>query len=94
MVKLNDDATVPEVGGECVVMGWGDTTQDDYTSEASSVLMEVSVNVISNAECSESEGEHGGYEDSYDGLITEHMLCAAGKSSQHKPSPITCVCYS
>ena len=78
MVQLNDDKSVPEVGGECVVIGWGDTTQDDYTVEISSVLREVSVNVLSNKVCAKSEGEHNGWEDSYRGLITRNMLCAKG----------------
>lgn len=79
MVQLNSNASFPEDGDECVVMGWGDTTQDDYTVETSSVLMEVDVNVISNEECAKSKGEHNGWNDSYDGLITEHMLCAKGE---------------
>lgn len=78
MVQLNSNETVPEVGEECIVMGWGDTTQDDYTVETSSVLMEVGVYAISNSECGSSEGVHNGYKDSYSGLITEHMLCAKG----------------
>ena len=41
--------------------------------------MEVSVNVISNEDCAKSEGEHNGYKDSYDGFITENMICAAGE---------------
>jgi trypsin len=80
MVQLNNNDTIPEVGSECVVMGWGDTTQDDYTVETSSILMEVAVNAISNKACAKSEGTHNGYEDSYEGQITEHMLCAKGKS--------------
>jgi hypothetical protein len=66
MVELNTNETMPEVGGECTVMGWGDTTQDDYTVETSSVLMEVTVNAISNKDCAKSNGEHNGYMDSYE----------------------------
>jgi hypothetical protein len=29
MIKLNDDALMPEVGEEVIVMGWGDTTADE-----------------------------------------------------------------
>ena len=79
MVQLNSNVSFPEDGMECVVMGWGDTTQDDLTVETSSVLMEVDVNAISNEECAKSEGEHNGWKDSYDGMITEHMLCAKGE---------------
>jgi hypothetical protein len=79
-VQLNNNETMPEVGSECVVMGWGDTTQDDYTVETSSLLMEVGVNVMSNKNCAKSKGTINGYEDSYEGSITEHMLCAKGKA--------------
>eukprot|EP00804_Cyclotella_cryptica_P013972 CCRYP_002483-RB/>CCRYP_002483-RB protein AED:0.35 eAED:0.37 QI:166/0.71/0.5/1/0.42/0.5/8/0/425 len=80
MVQLNDDPLVPEVGSEVIVMGWGDTTADDLTMETSSVLMEVSVNVISNTQCQAAKGKHNGYSDSYDGWITEHMLCAVDEN--------------
>ncbi|KAL7476508.1 hypothetical protein ACHAW6_002367 [Cyclotella cf. meneghiniana] len=80
MVQLNNDPLVPEVGSEVIVMGWGDTTADDLTMDTSSVLMEVSVNVISNKKCQASKGKHNGYSDSYDGWITEHMLCAVDEN--------------
>jgi hypothetical protein len=79
MVQVNNDETKPEVGSECVVMGWGDTAADDFVIDESSVLMEVSVFVISNEECSASKGKNNGVKTSYDGDITENMLCASGK---------------
>lgn len=76
-VKLNDDGNLPSIGQEVTVMGWGDMTSDDYTQEASNVLMSVDVNAMSNAECDASEGEINGWTDSYNGQITDNMLCAA-----------------
>jgi hypothetical protein len=79
MVQVNNDETKPAVGSSCVVMGWGDTAQDDFIVDASSVLMEVDVFVVSNEECSASKGKQNGVKVSYDGDITENMLCATGK---------------
>ena len=91
-VKLNSDPTVPSVGQDMTVMGWGDTDPrpdhpDTSVAEfqtASDVLMNVDVNAISNEECEKSEGvaDFGEY-DTYNGRITDSMLCArgAGKDS-------------
>jgi hypothetical protein len=73
MVQVNNDETKPAVGSACVVMGWGDTAQDDWVVDASS------------EECSASKGRQNGVKVSYDGDITENMLCATGK--QHCSSP-------
>mmetsp|Transcript_12529 Transcript_12529/g.23438 ORF Transcript_12529/g.23438 Transcript_12529/m.23438 type:complete len:572 (-) Transcript_12529:163-1878(-) len=78
-VKLNGDESVPEVGEEVVVIGWGDVREEDDVQVLSDVLMDVSVNVIDNNECEESEGTVGGWFDSYQGQITENMLCAEDK---------------
>ncbi|KAL3772987.1 hypothetical protein ACHAW5_005059 [Stephanodiscus triporus] len=50
-VKLNSDPSVPSVGQDVTVMGWGDTNIDENIFEASDVLMNVDVNIISNDEC-------------------------------------------
>ncbi|KAL3769684.1 LOW QUALITY PROTEIN: hypothetical protein ACHAW5_010265 [Stephanodiscus triporus] len=70
LVRLNNDPESPLPGDEVVVIGWGVTDTD--TGELSDVLMEVSVNVISNDECEDSKDDM----DSYKGQITENMLCA------------------
>jgi len=67
LVKLNDNASVPRVGDPVTVMGWGETGRG-----ISDVLMEVDVNVIGNGVCDASRGNG----DSYQGAITENMLCA------------------
>jgi trypsin len=75
-VTLNSKDNVPTVGHEVYVMGWGDTVAADDISRLSDVLKDVSVNVISNTECEQSEGTVGGWYDTYDGSITSAMLCA------------------
>ena len=57
-------------------MGWGDTTADDLTSVLAERLKSVTVNVISNQECDDSEGSIGGWNENYHNQITENMLCA------------------
>jgi len=76
LVKLNKDNNYPSVDEEVTVMGWGDTNIQDSVSDLSDVLMHVDVNVISNNECDDSEGYVSGYFDSYNGQITNNMLCA------------------
>lgn len=71
LVNLNSNENVPNSGKEVTVMGWGNTsTGEDY--DPSNLLLEVDVNTISNQECDASSD---GY-DSYNGQITNNMLCA------------------
>jgi trypsin len=76
-VKLNPDSTVPEVGADVTVVGWGDTDPSDEGFEAPTELQEVEVNTMTNEDCNASDGPYGTYEQS--GGITENMLCAADK---------------
>lgn len=76
LININSDSNSPSVGEEVHVMGWGDTTSDDYTQKLAEKLMDVSVNVISNNDCDASEGQIGGWFDSYNNQITDNMLCA------------------
>lgn len=63
--------------------------------------MEVAVNVISNTECEASKGTHNGVKNSYEGWITEHMLCAVGEFElkdlisrlRSSSSFLTCTCF-
>ena len=73
LVKLNNDASLPAEGDDVTVMGWGVTNTN--TGSLSDVLMEVDVSVITNEKCdASSDGS-----DSYEGQITENMLCAMDK---------------
>eukprot|EP00579_Thalassiosira_antarctica_P010214 CAMPEP_0201908604 /NCGR_PEP_ID=MMETSP0903-20130614/669_1 /ASSEMBLY_ACC=CAM_ASM_000552 /TAXON_ID=420261 /ORGANISM="Thalassiosira antarctica, Strain CCMP982" /LENGTH=646 /DNA_ID=CAMNT_0048442989 /DNA_START=76 /DNA_END=2016 /DNA_ORIENTATION=+ len=73
-VKLNYDASSPEISAPVTVAGWGLTGVAE--SSVSDVLMTVEVNTISNEECEQSDGLIGGWPASYDGKITDNMLCA------------------
>ena len=57
----------------------GDTTADDSIKETSDILLKVGVTVISNEDCEEVNGKYNGKKTSYDGWITENMLCAIGE---------------
>jgi trypsin len=76
LVKLNADKNRPSAGESVTVMGWGDITADDFSFEASDVLMSVDINAISNQDCNNSSGIAYGEEYSYNGLITDNMICA------------------
>ena len=74
IVKLNYDASSPEIRAPVTVAGWGLTGVAE--SSVLDVLMTVEVNTISNEECEQSNGLIGGWYASYDGKITDNMLCA------------------
>lgn len=63
-------------GQNVTVMGWGDIDPDQDESELANELMEVEVTVISNEDCDASEGTEPGWEDNYNGQITDNMMCA------------------
>ena len=54
IVKLNYDASSPEIGAPVTVAGWGLT--DLAESSVLDVLMTVEINKISNEECELSKG--------------------------------------
>ena len=76
LVTLNSNPMVPMKGQEVMVMGWGDMNIWDNWTESSDVLRIVAVTVISNEKCNVSEGNIGGWFETYEGLITDNMLCA------------------
>lgn len=76
LIKINMDTSKPSPQSEVTVMGWGDTTADDYTQELADELKSVTVNVMSNSDCDASSGSINGWSDSYEGQITDNMLCA------------------
>ena len=63
-------------GQNVTVMGWGDIDPDQDESELANELMEVEVTVISNENCDASESTEPGWEDNYNGQITNNMICA------------------
>jgi len=78
-VPINRDSSIPTDGSQVTVMGWGLTAEDDESS-ASPVLKFADINVISNEECENSKSGFLVF-DSYQGLITDDMLCAAATGS-------------
>ncbi len=64
---------------QLTVIGWGDKNAADDIDDYSNELMEVDVNLITNEECEQSSDGV----DSYQGQITENMMCAKdlGKDS-------------
>lgn len=72
--KISPDVT--SVGESVTVMGWGDTHISDTISELADELMEVEVKTISNNACEASSGKIGGWDETYNGQITENMMCA------------------
>lgn len=88
-VDVNPVRVSPDVvrtDAAVTVMGWGDTNPSESFQSLSSKLMETEVNVMSNGQCEKSSGTVGGvelfgfviggYEQSYQGKITENMMCA------------------
>lgn len=77
-VRLNSDPSVPYVGQDLGVVGWGDTDAQpgDEFNFVSDVLMNADVTVISNEECDASEGYGDfGYYQAYKHVVTDTMLC-------------------
>jgi len=64
-LELNEEDTVPSDGEDLIVMGFGHTTEG---GSSSSYLRNVTVPYVSNEECNAPE--------SYNGRVTDHMLCA------------------
>lgn len=71
---LNDKTYVPQNNQQVYVMGWG--VADNVNKLPSDVLKQVSVNALSNAECKSRSGLLGSQLVSFNGRITNNMLCA------------------
>ncbi len=81
-VKLNAYTSVPSVGQEVTVMGWGDTDiSKDFDPDTTydmffpDVLMNADVSVISNDECDVSRAYISESYLTYTGSITDSMIC-------------------
>ena len=71
LVKLNSQNAKPAVNDKVTVLGWG-VTNPNGNGGVSDKLMTVDVNAISNNDCE----SHGSGQNSYNGQISDHMLCA------------------
>jgi len=76
IVSLNPNNGVPNEGDSVTVMGWGDTVASNSYTQLSNTLREVEVKVVSNKNCERSKGYAGGFYNSYQGAISDNMLCA------------------
>ncbi|KAL9188077.1 hypothetical protein ACHAXT_006455 [Thalassiosira profunda] len=90
VVRINSDATIPIEQQAVTYLGWGEIDSDPKTVNTSTTLREVETNVISNERCGAIEGivEGSGVRESYNGLITNNMICtsAMDKDSCQKDS--------
>lgn len=73
-IRVNFDASVPSVGTDVVVMGWGYTVADN-TGSASDKLREATVTTLSNSDCAASKNPANPWTN-YQGQIFSDMLCA------------------
>ncbi|KAL3777867.1 hypothetical protein ACHAW5_003393 [Stephanodiscus triporus] len=76
-VRLNSESVVPAAGQDVTVMGWGDTNASELYQDISDVLMNVELKVVSNLECSAASGWDAWSYETYDGKITDNMMCAS-----------------
>jgi len=73
-------------GTPVTTMGYGDTNPSDSVSALAPILMHTEVKTVSNDECKQSSGSvggveffgisFGGYNASYQNMITDNMICA------------------
>lgn len=86
-VTLNSDSSLPCDGANVTVIGWGDTDEGSPGTQESNTQQEIEINIISNEECEKSEGNYtaslfGLFDfethESYQGMISDGMLCASG----------------
>ncbi|KAL3929865.1 MAG: hypothetical protein SGBAC_012022 [Bacillariaceae sp.] len=71
-IRINDKDFVPNTNQALTALGFGQTQPDDGSSEAT-ILQQVDLKYIPNEQCSlSSDGL-----DSYEGLLSEAMMCAA-----------------
>lgn len=90
VVRINADGSIPIPRQAVTYLGWGEIDSDPSTVNTSTTLREVETNVISNEQCGAIEGivDETGVRESYDGLITDNMICtsAIDKDSCQKDS--------
>ncbi|KAL7543821.1 hypothetical protein ACHAXR_013141 [Thalassiosira sp. AJA248-18] len=77
IVQINPDNSIPVADAGVTYLGWGEIDSDPSTLNVSETLREVETFVMTNEQCASSEGIVDGTTNiaSYDGLITDNMLC-------------------
>jgi len=66
-VSIDDGSQLLPAGTDVTVMGWGNTRDSFFNGRPSDILLEVEVDIVSNAECNSD----------YGGDVFENMICAA-----------------
>jgi len=66
-VTIDDGSQNLPAGTDVTVMGWGNTRDSFFNGRPSDILLEVEVDIVSNAECNSD----------YGGGVTSNMICAA-----------------
>ncbi len=92
LITLNTNPNTPsQEGEELTVAGWGDTNPDEDVHTPSFQLLQVQLEFIPNDVCMEAAGyiESGDYV-SYQGLLTENMMCAMDKDGGEVVDEDTC----
>ena len=79
ILTINKQENLPAVGDPVTVVGWGDTKRNPNVSVLSDILLEVELNSMDNDTCEKSKGRIQGQVASYQGAITENMLCAKAR---------------
>lgn len=92
VITLNANPNTPsEEGEELTVAGWGDTNPDVDVHTPSFQLLQVQLEFVPNDVCMEAAGyiESGDYV-SYQGLLTENMMCAMDRDGLEVVDEDTC----
>lgn len=92
VITLNTNPNTPsQKGEELTVAGWGDTDPDPDVHTPSFQLLQVQLEFIPNDVCMEAAGyiESGDYV-SYEGLLTDNMMCAMDKDGLEVVNEDTC----
>eukprot|EP00956_Cyclotella_meneghiniana_P003256 scaffold3951_cov69-Cyclotella_meneghiniana.AAC.19 len=75
-ITINHDRDQPKRFRSVKVLGWGDTK---VARSGSNVLNQVNLRVIPNSRCNKVEGYWGDMHVTYEGYISDSMMCAALK---------------
>ena len=92
LVMLNTNPNIPaEEGEKLIVAGWGDTDPHPDVHTPSLQLLQVQLEYIPNDVCMETSGfiESGDFI-SYEGLITQNMMCAMDRDGLEVVDEDTC----
>lgn len=79
LIKVNSVNSKPRKYQSVLVLGWGETSVGEYR-QVSDLLNEASLRIIPNSLCNTVEGDWNGIHVTYDGYISESMVCASFKN--------------